>query len=402
MATVLVPVDSLSAVYEDFDVMGAPNPQLVLTASGQVSTGIRGIHFERHFAMILPNRVTPTGKVTIVTENHPDGQTIEIKNVMPLTTAPDAISNVASGAQNVLKIVISGKSDGKSGVGPVGHGPGPVLLPVKVRSLVQETFEITIPDQVVADLPDVDIEYDPSFFTLVNAGHKSKDLFWELKPLVTGYSSVVVRTSHDGQNWWNVKAFYIRSFLPFGPGIPCELKDEITAATGNPEKANGGVGLVEPFLAFLYTGIRIVQAQVPGAQLYECSLTSSTHGMVNDVADLNVLNVVFQLPGNKTGFLNSAGWGEWKPLVIINSPWMEDIVIEWPIDVDAQEAQALKDKSYPGPFYGFVLRHPLGPTPEEPYYIFTMGNWKYVFVGVKSKKVFEEIVNTATGPVKTT
>ncbi|KAF3907982.1 hypothetical protein ABW20_dc0100389 [Dactylellina cionopaga] len=435
MATVLVPADSLGAVYQVVFVLGAPTPQLVLTASGEVSTAIHGIHFERvpipgglryklvgyprpapvihdtppsrHYAasdsfpMILPNRVTPTGKVTIVTENHPDGQTIDIKNVKPLSTGPDVVSNVASGAQSALRTVIAGKQpETKDGAAPVPSGLGPVLAPTKVRALVQETFEVSIPDQVVAGIPDVDIEYDPSFFTLINAGHKTSDLFWELKPLVTGYSNVVVRTSRDGQSWWNVKVFNVRSFLPFGPAIPPALRDEFTVGKENPEQANGGIGLVEPFLAFLYTGIRIVQAQVPGAQLYECSLTSSTHGTVNDVADLNVLSVVFQLPGNKTGFLTSAGWGDWNPLKIIDSPWMEDIVIEWPIGMDAQEAQALKDKSYPGPFYGFVLRHPLGPEPEEPYYIFTMGNLRYVFVGVTSHKVFEEYANTAPGPVK--
>ncbi|KAF3920202.1 hypothetical protein AA313_de0205789 [Arthrobotrys entomopaga] len=423
MATVLVPADSLRAVYEVVIVEGCPSPKLVLNASGQVSTGIRGIHFERvpilgglryklvgypilkplaqntpptrsytassSFSMVLPNVVTPTGKVTIITENHPDGQTIDIENVQPLTTAPDTLSHVSN------QTVISGR---REETGDPISVLGPVLPPAKVRALVKETFEISIPDQVVTDISDIDIEYDPSFFVLVNAGHKTSDLFWELKPLVTGYSNIAIRTSRGGQNWWNLKTFNVRSFLPFGPAIPPSLSGTLTATNQDPKKAIDGVGFIQPFLDFIYTGIEIAKRVIPSAEMWEASMTSSTHQPVDDVADLNSLQMVFNVGKGQTGYLTSTGWGDWSPLTTVHQPFFGDIVIKPPIAMDAKEAQDLKDASYPGSFYGFILRHPVYRGDVEPYYIFTMGNFRYIFVGVNTKTVFEEYQSAAPGP----
>lgn len=127
--------------------------------------------------------------------------------------------------------------------------------------------------------------------------------------------------------------------------------------------------------------IRIVTGKYPEAKLYEADGTSST-GSTTDPDKIDTLRVVFQNTNNSTVIIQSKEWGEFREPELIDQPWLEDVVIEWPVKMDLPEANELKEKAgFKAPFTTVTLRNPLGPTIGNPYFIFG-GNpaQPYVFV----------------------
>lgn len=75
--------------------------------------------------------------------------------------------------------------------------------------------------------------------------------------------------------------------------------------------------------------------------------------------------------------------------VLIPEPWLEDVVIQWPIAMDLPQANKLKEEAgYTNPYGAVTLRNPLGPTLGNPYFIFG-GNpaEAYIFVDTVTGKV---------------
>ena len=104
---------------------------------------------------------------------------------------------------------------------------------------------------------------------------------------------------------------------------------------------------------------------------------------------------MFQVPGG-TAIITGTSWGEFGPIDFIAQPWLEDVVIPWPVQMELTEAdQLLKQAGYAGPYGAITLRHPLYPGSTEPCYIFSMGMGAYVFAGVNEKKVTKEIQQQA-------
>jgi hypothetical protein len=100
-----------------------------------------------------------------------------------------------------------------------------------------------------------------------------------------------------------------------------------------------------------------------------------------------------------TAFISSIGWAEFGPITFVDQPWLEDVLIQWPIKMDITEAdQLIKKAGHTGKYGVCVLRHPLYPGVEEPYYIFTMATGEYVFVGVDDKRVTVNAVRQAIPP----
>jgi len=144
------------------------------------------------------------------------------------------------------------------------------------------------------------------------------------------------------------------------------------------------------YLGCVNIGVRLVREQFPDAQLYEVQGAAPNNAAVMRVTEITHLHLVFQAEeGRGTAFITTASsWGEFGPVYYVGQPWLEDVVIPWPIEMDASEADKLLRAEYHGPYDSMLLRHPLYPGDDEPYYIFHMVDIGFVFVGVNSKKVF--------------
>lgn len=105
--------------------------------------------------------------------------------------------------------------------------------------------------------------------------------------------------------------------------------------------------------------------------------------------DLSRLRIVCGIDNNQTALITSTGWGEFGPVQMLPSPWLDDVHIKWPMspDLDLVDAFKLMQRaSYRGTLDACTLRQPLYPRITEPSYIFSTGGL-YVAVGVFSKKV---------------
>lgn len=153
----------------------------------------------------------------------------------------------------------------------------------------------------------------------------------------------------------------------------------------NDSGARGGggkSGAVLSFLGMANIAVRLVTKQYPGAQLLEGDGVSPS-GPTTDVNNVNSWRFVFRTQDGGTAFIQSSVWGEFNPITYVPHPWLEDVVIPWPISMDITKAAALLTQAGYSQPYGYVtLRWPLYPGIEEPYYIFSMPGVGYVFVGV--------------------
>lgn len=136
--------------------------------------------------------------------------------------------------------------------------------------------------------------------------------------------------------------------------------------------------------------VRIVTEQYPQAKLYEADGTASG-GPTTDPLKIDQLRVVFQNVNNTTVIIRSTGWGEFGSPVLIPEPWLEDVVIEWPVKMDLDQANTLKEKAGFTQSYGAVtLRNPLGPKLGNPYFIFSCApSGTYIFVDTVTGQVHQ-------------
>lgn len=144
------------------------------------------------------------------------------------------------------------------------------------------------------------------------------------------------------------------------------------------------------FIGRVNIAVRLVTEKYPDASLYEVDGYSST-GQTTDPLKIDELRVVFRNIKNTTVIIKSTGWGSFGEPVLIPGPWLEDVIIKWPVDMDLEEANQLKEAAgYKDPYGAVVLRNPLGPKLGNPYYIF--GNnpsVPYIFVDTITKEVHE-------------
>jgi hypothetical protein len=141
------------------------------------------------------------------------------------------------------------------------------------------------------------------------------------------------------------------------------------------------------FLGLANIAVRLVTEQYPGAQLYEGDGTSP-NGPTTNVQDVNHWRFVFRTQDGGTALVSTTSWGEFAPITYVGEPFLEDVVIPWPIEMDITEAdKLLKGSGYTGAYGAVTLRWPLYPGSDEPCYIFGMADHTFVFVGVYTKKV---------------
>jgi hypothetical protein len=149
--------------------------------------------------------------------------------------------------------------------------------------------------------------------------------------------------------------------------------------------------MTEAILSFngmVNIAVRIVTEKYPQAKLLEAD-GEATGGPTRDPNRINRMRVVFQNPGNTTVIIKSTVWGEFAAPVLINEPWLEDVVIKWPVSMDLPKANALKEEAgYTSPYTTVTLRNPLGPRPGNPLFIFgSGGSQPYIFVDTVTGQV---------------
>lgn len=140
--------------------------------------------------------------------------------------------------------------------------------------------------------------------------------------------------------------------------------------------------------------VRIVKEKYPKARLFEADGVAS-EGPTIDPLKIDQLRVVFDNEG-QTVIIKETGYGEFGEPELFNQPWIEDIVIEWPVNMDLDQASKLKEEAgYTNGYYTVTLRNPLGPKLGNPYFIFDDINSKSDCACTK-RYVF---VDTGTGEV---
>jgi hypothetical protein len=134
--------------------------------------------------------------------------------------------------------------------------------------------------------------------------------------------------------------------------------------------------------------VRIVTEKYPQAKLYEADGVA-LGGPTTQPAKIDQLRVVFQNANNTTVIIKETGYGEFGPPVLYPEPWLEDVVIPWPVEMDLEKANHLKEAAgYKETYDTVTLRNPLGPVRQNPLFIFgRRGSQQYVFVDTITGKV---------------
>ena len=397
-----IPADHLAASYD-------PQKQLLtLSASGNVQKYTYGIKFDRDpdfvgglkfylqgwtgpvaqgtepyehtqdvkIQLLTPYYVVNPKGIIVVTANHPNGVVVPIEWLNSDAPPKDSTSTPATNAANL--------TDEKSSPSSAAEAVQPSK---DLWVLFDMDFEIIDAHELSKDIR-AKIHYDPQFLVMKDAGTPNGKLTWEFNSLKTGNTQITVTTSIApgpiggqpialGVTTYNVHIFV----LPLA-----SLKLYLES------------GEQEDFLANVNSAVRKVRTKYPDANLYEvdASLPKPESPATTDPTQLTKLRAVFQNTNNTTVTITSQEiWGEWNDPVLIPEPWLEDVVIPWPVKMDIKTAAEKKQGAgYRAPFFTCTLRHPLqGPNeklPEQPYYIFGTGDFTWYLVGVNDGQVYVE------------
>jgi len=312
----------------------------------------------------LPNPVFPSNTVVIMDLDSPKGVVVHVNftgdfNPSNIPNKPTEAANSTDGVQQMA------------------------LPDTKINVLFKEPFVIQQSSQV-SKFGSVNVVFDTNYLQLQEAGIRDNSIVWTFNSLQTGCTQVRVIDNGGITPIVAIKDYDVRIFVL-----------NSIAATAN---QNGQSALPLSFLGRVNIAVREVQKGYPNAQLYEVDATPPTSEGVTDPYLLSQLKVVFRA-GSGTAIIKSTGWGSFGPVDYIPEPWLEDVVIPWPVNMDAKEANALmRNAGYNTPYSAMTLRHPLYPGENEPYYIFCMTNGTFVFVGVQDKKVSVNNAGQAVPP----
>lgn len=369
----LIPAENLSALYN------TQSKKLVLFAKGNVIEFTSAISFNRDpnfvgglkfflegwvgpitgkkspynykqgFDIVLPSPIPGfnSKSVIIADANDPKGKEVPVHYVGIEQTVPSALAgeDISAPETTIPQSVLP------------GH--------IKINALFKEPFQI----RESASVPkggEVSIKFNPNFIEIVNAGVQDGDIVWTFNSLQMGNTQVIVTITGGIATYVMQKIYDVRVFV----------LDQVR---------NDPSGAILDFLGRVNIAVRQVREKYPDAQLYEVDAVSKLP--TTNPNDLSQLKVVFRA-GRGTAIIQSTGWGEFGPVQYIDQPWLEDVVIPWPISMDLSEAdKLLKAAGYKGNYSTATLRHPLYPGVEQPFYIFGMTTGEYVFVGVYDKKV---------------
>lgn len=277
----LVPADRLAASYSEF------TQTLTLFASGKVLDFVVGIDFRRlpwigglRFELVgwrrpgrivrpytarkpfrIPyiRRVAPSGKVIIVTANHPRGVLVPIKFIL----RPGPVGAAAAGAGDDETKAILGDdsastekleaaaSDGDDGAvadaaaagAGAGAGAAGTVVPVKHHQTVRITTHVglafTIREPLVGSVThetNVELQFSRHNFALAVANVRSGELVWNLRAIVTGTSHAYLVHTY-GRGLPVVHKSYVINVLP-SPKVLRALTAGALAVGGDSAAAN--------------------------------------------------------------------------------------------------------------------------------------------------------------------
>lgn len=149
--------------------------------------------------------------------------------------------------------------------------------------------------------------------------------------------------------------------------------------------------MVLDFIGRVNIALRVIKEEYPTAVLYEAD-GSASKGETTRPEEIDTIRVVCTRPEDGATIIvkitDSDKVG--KP-IFIPEPWLEDVVIAWPVEMTLLHASQLKEQTgYKDPYVCVTLRNPLGPERTNPYFIFGDNKHQpYIFV------------DTVTGLVKT-
>lgn len=333
--------------------------------TGPVSLGSSAYTYEQEFSIPLPNPATPSDSVIIVDANNEKGQAVPIHF---FGLKPPGTNSTESASPETVKSA-SSSAEPESLVADEEH----LVQLLNKPFLIKESKE-------TPKFGHIFIKFETNFLDLKTSYIDGENMVWQFDPIQVGKTQVVLVITGGLATYTLTKSYEVTIFS----NLPSSEEEEET--------------LPLSFLGRVNIAVRLVKEKYSDAQLYEVTARPPLPHLVSNPNDLSHLDLVFHT-SKGTAFVSSIGWGEFGPITFIDQPWLEDVLIQWPIKMDITEADQLIKKAGQAGKYGVcVLRHPLYPGVEEPYYIFSMATGEYVFVGVDDKRVTVNAVRQAIPP----
>ncbi|KLO90781.1 uncharacterized protein LW94_10261 [Fusarium fujikuroi] len=273
----------------------------------------------------------------------------------------------------------------------------------KIDVLADEPFTIQQSDSFTGKGGSVNIDFDKSFLTLNDARIDDGKILWTLTAQQTGTTEVVVYVGQTQPPFLYRIPYIVESHVllddkpvPTQTTVSFSVSNNGQGSSGTYGAASNGhkngndnqkVGLPLSWDGFINVGLNLIKKQYPNANLLEVDATPLTRKPVQNEWGLVNNRIVCGLSGNKTAIIQSTGWGEFGKVQTINSPFLGDQVISWPVALDIHDAfTILRKAGYKQAVYAVTLRQPLYPGDDQPFYIFNTGP-EFIAVGTKDKKI---------------
>lgn len=382
----VIPASKLAAVY-DIDTQ-----TLTLTAEGTIMEATYGYQFERiPWIGGLKFRLQAwSGPLTGKTAAYDFSQSFQL-SLLPYIR--DVIIVDASNPTGVaVKIKFTGCIDPQI-VGTDGAQAETVTasaekeIPASPQDVINVLYKEPFTIKRQAETPkfgSIDLQFDPSFLELVTAGIDDGNIVWKFNSLQTGNTQVIV-TLHGGiaqlvqRTVYEVRIF----FLPLEPGPVIINTNGGLEGNVNPDAILGYLGRVE-------IARRKVMEKYPKAFLYNVQASTTQRDGVTSPYLLTQMRVMFRVEKG-TVTINSTGYGSFGPIVFKEGILLGNANIDWPVGMDAPEADAILKKSgETGPYSTLALVEPLYPGMMEPYYVFGMVDGRECWVNTKTKQLRQE------------
>jgi hypothetical protein len=353
------------------------------------------------FAIELPNlEIFPTNTVVFITANYPEGKVVNIDYFFGEPLPSNA-----------------GTTNGTTEL-PDGTAVSLGTTNKSLTKLFKIPFPITTSSKIPGPLGNITVNFDATYLRLTDASLAADGLTWTFDSLQTGLTQIIVRTLGGGGTEIDEKTIYdVLVELPsriqgpvFGsptqpPAVPQNGNVTKTVTTqvapADPEDPHPVDVPIHPriplplsWLSFADIGIKLLEATYPlGVQLLEIQATPLIPGPVTSPFQLGQMKIVASVAiakdvAHNTAILTSTGWGEFGAVETSLEPWLGDVLVEWPIKLELLQAFGLlQDAGFSSPVDAVTLRQPLYPGIDEPYYIFSFPDGKFVAVGVEDSKV---------------
>lgn len=270
----------------------------------------------------------------------------------------------------------------------------------KIVVLADEPFTIQQSDSFTGKGGSASIDFDKSFLTLTDARIEDGKIVWTFTAQQTGTTEVFVYVGQTQPPFLYRIPYVVESVVLDDKSVPTQTTASFSvnnngqgssgtygAASNGHKNGNQKVGLPLSWDGFINVGLNLIKKQYPHANLLEVDATPLTRKPVQNEWGLVNNRIVCGLSGNKTAIIQSTGWGEFGKVQTINSPFLGDQVIPWPVTLDIHDAfTILRKAGYKQAIYAVTLRQPLYPGDDQPFYIFNTGN-EFIAVGTKDKKI---------------